>query len=71
LTRSSQAKKSLLSQKSLKDIDSRLLAAMLDWLKPEKSPDGSGMYVISKVALQELAAVVKFVTEANGQVNLL
>ena len=48
-----------------------MLAAMLDWLKPEKSPDGSGMYVISKLALQELAAVVKFVTEANGQQNLI
>jgi len=48
-----------------------MLAAMLDWLKPEKSPDGSGMYVISKLALQELAAVVKFVTEANGQQALI
>lgn len=61
----------LTGKKSLKEIDGRMLAAMLDWLKPEKSPDGSGMYVISKLALQELAAVVKFVTEANGQVNLL
>ena len=61
----------LFGNKSLKGLDGRMLAAMLDWLKPEKSPDGSGMYVISKLALQELAAVVKFVTEANGQVNLL
>ena len=61
----------LTGKTSLKDIDGKMLAAMLDWLKPEKSPDGSGMYVISKLALQELAAVVKFVTEANGQQNLI
>jgi len=61
----------LTGKKSLKEIDGRMLAAMLDWLKPEKSPDGSGMYVISKLALQELAAVVKFVTEANGQQALI
>ena len=61
----------LTGKRSLKDIDGKMLAAMLDWLKPEKSPDGSGMYVISKLALQELAAVVKFVTEANGQQNLI
>ena len=61
----------LTGKTSLKDIDGKMLAAMLDWLKPDKSPDGSGMYVISKLALQELAAVVKFVTEANGQQNLI
>ena len=61
----------LTGKKSLKEIDGRMLAAMLDWLKPDKSPDGSGMYVISKLALQELAAVVKFVTEANGQQALI
>ena len=61
----------LTGKKSLKEIDGRMLAAMLDWLKPEKSPDGSGMYVISKAALQELASVVKFVTEANGQQALI
>ena len=61
----------LTGKTSLKDIDGKMLAAMLDWLKPEKSPDGSGMYVISKLALQELAAVVKFVTEANGQQALI
>jgi len=61
----------LTGKTSLKDIDGKMLAAMLDWLKPDKSPDGSGMYVISKLALQELAAVVKFVTEANGQQALI
>ena len=61
----------LFGKKSLKEIDGRMLAAMLDWLKPDKSPDGSGMYVISKLALTELAAVTKAAMEAAGQVTLL
>ena len=61
----------LTGKRSLKDIDGKMLAAMLDWLKPDKSPDGSGAYVISQLALTELAAVVKFVTEANGQQALI
>jgi len=48
-----------------------MLAAMLDWLKPDKSPDGSGAYVISQLALTELAAVTKAAMEAAGQVTLL
>ena len=61
----------LTGKKSLKEIDGRMLAAMLDWLKPEKSPDGSGAYVISQLALTELAAVTKAAMEANGQQNLI
>lgn len=61
----------LTGKKSLKEIDGRMLAAMLDWLKPEKSPDGSGAYVISQLALTELAAVTKAAMEAAGQVTLL
>ena len=61
----------LFGNKSLKEIDGRMLAAMLDWLKPDKSPDGSGAYVISQLALTELAAVTKAAMEANGQQNLI
>ena len=61
----------LTGKKSLKDIDGKMLAAMLDWLKPDKSPDGSGAYVISQLALTELAAVTKAAMEAAGQVTLL
>jgi len=61
----------LTGKKSLKEIDGRMLAAMLDWLKPDKSPDGSGAYVISQLALTELAAVTKAAMEAAGQVTLL
>ena len=61
----------LTGKTSLKDIDGKMLAAMLDWLKPDKSPDGSGAYVISQLALTELAAVTKAAMEAAGQVTLL
>lgn len=61
----------LTGKTSLKDIDGKILAAMLDWLKPDKSPDGSGAYVISQLALTELAAVTKAAMEAAGQVTLL
>jgi phage recombination protein Bet len=61
----------LTGKRSLKDIDGKMLAAMLDWLKPDKSPDGSGAYVISQLALTELAAVTKAAMEAAGQVTLL
>jgi len=61
----------LTGKRSLKDIDGKMLAAMLDWFKPDKSPDGSGAYVISQLALTELAAVTKAAMEAAGQVTLL
>jgi len=61
----------LTGKRSLKDIDGKMLAAMLDWLKPDKSPDGSGAYVISQLALTELQTVTKAAMEAAGQVTLL
>lgn len=62
--------KYLFDEPSLKKVDSRLIGAALAWLKPEKSTDGSGAYVISSLALAELKVVTPVALKAVGQVEL-
>lgn len=49
--------------------DAQVLAA-LDWLKPEKNSDGSGNFVISKLAKEELASVLIEALRAQGLIAL-
>jgi len=43
-----------------------MLAALLDWMKPEQSLDGSGSYIMSQMAKQELRMVAQqFMVESG------
>jgi len=52
---------------SANDLTDAQVLAALDWLKPEKNPDGSGNFAISKLARQELASVFTQALAAQGQ----
>lgn len=62
----------LTGYKSTKDIDGRWFHVLIDkWLKMEKAKDGSGDYVVDKLAIQEAQAIVSAVMKAEGQQKLL
>jgi len=47
-----------------------MVNAMLDWLKPDLNPDGSGAYFIDDDAKKELNLVVRQFMENLGQEKL-
>lgn len=62
-----QAQEYLTGKKSFSDIAPEMITAMLDWMKPEKNPDGSGSYVLGKEAKLELTMVARQFMENLGQ----
>lgn len=52
---------------SLEDVTDSMVLAALDWLKPEKNPDGSGNYMISELSRQELSGIWYQAQEEQGQ----
>jgi len=62
-----QAQEFLTGHKSFNDIEPEMITALLDWLKPEKNPDGSGSYVLNKDAKLELTMVARKFMEDKGQ----
>lgn len=65
-----QAQEYLTGHKSFKDIEPEMLSAILDWMKPEKSADGSGSYVLNNDAKLELTLVARKFMEELGQQQL-
>ena len=65
-----QAQEYLTGHKSFKDIEPEMISAILDWMKPEKSTDGSGAYVLGKDAKVELTMVARKFMEEHGQQQL-
>jgi len=62
----------LTGYKSTKDIDGRWFRVLIDkWLKMEKAKDGSGDYVVDKLAIQEAQAIVSAALKAEGQQKML
>lgn len=60
----------LFGHTSLNDVPDSLVLAALDWLKPEKNPDGSGSSIISDLAKKELSGVFYQASEDQGQQSL-
>ena len=54
-----QAQEYLTGHKSFSDIEPEMISAILDWMKPEKNPDGSGAYILNKDAKIELTMVAR------------
>jgi len=65
-----QAQEYLTGHKSFKDIEPEMISAILDWMKPEKSTDGSGAYVLGKDSKIELTMVARKFMEEHGQQQL-
>lgn len=65
-----QAQEYLTGQKSFSDIDPKMITALLDWMKPTQSSDGSGAYVLGKDAKVELTMVARRFMENLGQQKL-
>lgn len=65
-----QAQEFLTGHKSFKDIEPEMISAILDWMKPVKSTDGSGAYVLSKDAKVELTIVARRFMKDLGQQTL-
>jgi DNA helicase IV len=65
-----QAQEYLTGQKSFSDIDPKMISALLDWMKPIKSPDGSGSYLLDKDAKLELTMVARQFMADLGQQKL-
>lgn len=65
-----QAQEFLTGHKSFKDIEPEMISAILDWMKPEQNPDGSGSYVLNKDAKLELTMVARQFMEELGQEKL-
>jgi len=65
-----QAQEYLTGQKSFSDIDPKMISALLDWMKPIKSPDGSGSYLLDKDAKLELTMVARQFMADLGQQTL-
>lgn len=61
----------LTGHKHFAEIEPEMVNAMLDWLKPDLNPDGSGSYVIDDDAKLELTLVVRQFMEDLGQEKLL
>jgi len=62
-----QAQEYLTGHKSFSDIEPEMISAILDWMKPEKNPDGSGAYILNKDAKIELTMVARQFMEELGQ----
>ena len=62
-----QAQEFLTGHKSFNDIEPEMITAILDWMKPEQNPDGSGSYVLNKDAKLELTMVARKFMEDKGQ----
>lgn len=62
-----QAQEFLTGHKSFKDIEPEMISAILDWMKPVPSNDGSGAYVLEKNAKVELTMVARRFMEDLGQ----
>lgn len=65
-----QAQEFLTGHKSFKDIEPEMISAILDWMKPVQSNDGSGAYVLDKNAKVELTMVARRFMEDLGQETL-
>lgn len=65
-----QAQEYLTGHKHFTDIEPEMIASILDWMKPVKSTDGSGAYVLSKDAKTELTMVARQFMEDLGQQTL-
>lgn len=66
-----QAQEYLTGKRSSKDISPEMYTAILDWMKPEKSPDGSGAYIMDDLARRELSTVANKFMADLGQVSLI
>ena len=62
-----QAQEFLTGHKHFSEIEPEMISALLDWMKPEKNPDGSGSYVLNKDAKLELTMVARKFMEDKGQ----
>ena len=65
-----QAQEFLTGHKSFKDIEPAMISAILDWMKPVPSNDGSGAYELDKNAKLELTMVARQFMENLGQQTL-
>lgn len=65
-----QAQEYLTGHKSFKDIEPTMISAILDWMKPTQSSDGSGAYELDKNAKIELTMVARQFMEDLGQQTL-
>jgi phage recombination protein Bet len=65
-----QAQEFLTGHKHFSEIEPEMISALLDWLKPEKNPDGSGSYVLNKDAKLELTMVARQFMGELGQQKL-
>ena len=65
-----QAQEFLTGHKSFKDIEPTMISAILDWMKPLQSADGSGAYILSEYAKTELTMVARKFMEDLGQQTL-
>jgi len=65
-----QAQEFLTGHKHFSEIEPEMISALLDWMKPEKNPDGSGSYVLNKDAKLELTMVARKFMEDKGQQKL-
>lgn len=65
-----QAQEFLTGHRSFKDIEPEMISAILDWMKPVQSNDGSGAYVLEKNAKIELTMVSRRFMENLGQETL-
>lgn len=65
-----QAQEFLTGHKSFKDIEPTMISAILDWMKPTQSSDGSGAYELDKNAKIELTMVARQFMEDLGQQTL-
>jgi len=65
-----QAQEFLTGHKHFSEIEPEMISAILDWMKPEKNPDGSGSYVLNKDAKLELTMVARKFMEDKGQPTL-
>jgi len=54
-----QAQEYLTGHKTFSDIEPEMISAILDWMKPEKNPDGSGSYILNKDAKIELTMAAR------------
>jgi phage recombination protein Bet len=66
-----QAQEFLTGHKHFSEIEPEMISAILDWMKPEKNPDGSGSYVLNKDAKLELTMVARKFMEDKGQPTLI
>lgn len=66
-----QATEYLTGYRSTKDVKPEQWRAIMDWMKPEKNPDGSGGYIMNADAQAELSMVASQFMAELGQESLL